>query len=148
MEYIFPNLLEKLDGIIVENNYDGVHLAGSNDNELYNITAISNRGGIFLDNLHGNAILNSIIDDNSIIGIEIIGNSSIVLIYNNYFRNSVNALIQTSGINYWNIGKTPGRNIVSGYTGGNYWDNRMGMVTVIRVLIVMVMECAITPHNK
>jgi parallel beta-helix repeat protein len=58
-----------------------VHLAGSNYNELYNITAISNRDGIFLDNSHGNTILNSIIDDNSIIGIEIIGDSSINLIY-------------------------------------------------------------------
>lgn len=97
--YLFESTGNKLDSIIVKNNYDGVHSAGSNDNELYNITAISNRDGIFLDNSHGNTILNFIIDDNSIIGIEIIDDSSINLIYNNYLRNSVNALIQTSGIN-------------------------------------------------
>ncbi|MCX7698991.1 MAG: PGF-pre-PGF domain-containing protein, partial [Candidatus Goldbacteria bacterium] len=43
------------------------------------------------------------------------------LIYNNYFNNSQNFLIEDSS-NFWNTTKTPEKNIIGGqYIAGNYW---------------------------
>ncbi|MDH7594293.1 MAG: NosD domain-containing protein [Methanomicrobiales archaeon] len=50
-------------------------------------------------------------------------------IYDNYFENIVNA--RHSGVNAYNITKTPGRNIVGGpYLGGNYWHDYAGEDTI------------------
>jgi len=54
------------------------------------------------------------------------------LVYNNYFKNTINVL-QNENLNYsirWNITKTLGDNIVGGdYLGGNYWDDYNGSDT-------------------
>lgn len=78
---------------------------GSNNNELRdNIVTRNRRYGITF-------------------GFDTIGN----LIFNNFFRNSVNAK-DDSNSNYWNVEKTPGQNIVGGsYLGGNYWSDYNGL---------------------
>ncbi|WP_269851003.1 NosD domain-containing protein [Methanosarcina horonobensis] len=48
-------------------------------------------------------------------------------IYNNYFKNINNTLINSEANNTWNISKTSGESIVGGpYLGGNYWANPNG----------------------
>jgi len=75
-----------------------------------------------------NKVFNNFFDNNNC-GIEIdyAGRSNYNSIFNNYFSNSHGSHAVDSGINFWNITKTPGVNIVGGpYLGGNYWDNYTG----------------------
>jgi len=47
-------------------------------------------------------------------------------IYNNFFNNSINA--KDDGSNYYDSGKSPGTNIISGpWIGGNYWNDYTGI---------------------
>ncbi len=75
-------------------------------------------------------VFNSTIYNNYIlynnIGLQI-SHSSSNLVYNNYFNNFKNVLIQGKCTNRWNITKTPGKNIVGGpYIAGNYWATSSG----------------------
>jgi parallel beta-helix repeat protein len=62
---------------------------------------------------------------NNIYGIYITGSSNNV-IFNNFFRNSVNYLTYES-TSSWNTSKTNQKNIVGGsYIGGNFWSDYNG----------------------
>jgi parallel beta-helix repeat protein len=68
-------------------------------------------------------IVNNSIIDNTY-GVVLSGSSN-NLIYNNYFDNDYNAF--DTGMNQWNITKTPGINIYGGsYLGGNFWSDYAG----------------------
>jgi len=61
-------------------------------------------------------------------GIDIIENSNNNLIYNNIFKNSLNA--HDTDFNDWNITKTSGTNIIGGpFLGGNFWSDYNGTDT-------------------
>jgi len=50
------------------------------------------------------------------------------LIYNNYFRNTVNAVDTQTSTNHWNTTKILGTNIVGGpFLGGNFWSDYFGV---------------------
>jgi len=107
---------------IIGNNGDGLVLEGGPHSKIAgnNITGNSKRG-IYLDMTFYNTIRDNYIGNNGI-GIYL-WESSNNTIYNNVFVNDVNAVVEGGGVNYWNIEKTLGTNIVGGpYLGGNYWS--------------------------
>ncbi len=76
---------------------------------------------------NNNTIAGNSINSSNGYGIYLYSSSNNV-IYDNYF-DYVNNMVSGDSINIWNIGKTPGRNIIGGeYLGGNYWagPNRTG----------------------
>ena len=80
----------------------GIYLKDSSDNNVTGNNASNNSNGINLFNSNNN------------------------FIYNNYFNNTINVIIDSS-INYWNITKRSGKNIINGsYIGGNFWANPGG----------------------
>jgi parallel beta-helix repeat protein len=114
---------------IISNCTDaGIYFWGdpSSNHTVNNNTLRGNKYGIQLDyDTQNVTITNNTIVNNSDFGIYIIGSSNGSLIYNNYFNNTINAW--DTGINDWNITKTPGTNIVNGdYLGGNYWAGPNG----------------------
>jgi parallel beta-helix repeat protein len=95
-------------------------------NSIYkNLHIYNNTYGIYLtSDITSRVITNNFIQNNNI-GIYYWYSGS-NLIYNNYFDNIRNSEIHSDDeiINYWNITKTPGMNIIGGPNlGGNYWSD-------------------------
>ncbi len=88
---------------IIDNNHSGILILTSSNNTLDTNTILNNNNGLALYNSSNNN-----------------------LIYNNRFSNRINAI--DTGINKWNISKTPGTNILDGpFIGGNYWSDYTGV---------------------
>ncbi|MEM7827057.1 MAG: NosD domain-containing protein [Candidatus Aenigmatarchaeota archaeon] len=128
--YSYNNLVES--NIIEFNRYYEIYVAY---HSYYNIfRANTLKGGIagiwFADNSSYNSIYdNRIINNTNGIVFQataLRNNNNIV--YNNFFNNTQNAV--GYGINYFNITKTFGTNIIGGpWIGGNYWSDYTGQDT-------------------
>ena len=110
-------------------NIRGILLSDLSNNTLIteNLFEENNYGIYLTPGSSGSIIMNNIIQNNNI-GI-IYRYSSNHLIYNNYFNNIRNSEINSENecINYWNITKTTGINIIGGINlGGNYWSDYTG----------------------
>jgi parallel beta-helix repeat protein len=107
----------------------GSAIYDESSNSFYNNLHISNNTcGIYLTSESDNTVITSSLIQNNTVGI-IYSYSSSSLIYNNYFDNYQNCEIYSDDvtINYWNITKTPGTNIIGGLNlGGNYWSDYIG----------------------
>jgi parallel beta-helix repeat protein len=104
----------------------GIDLDSSNYNNITENIINNNRYGIRLYSSNGNTFMGNTITNNIRYGIRLESNSNDNLIYNNYFNNTYNAYDLCNNI--WNIGKTPGPNIVGGpYLGGNFWHDYTGV---------------------
>jgi len=147
-----------IDNNSISNCLSGISAAFiSSGNQITNNTLTSNTEGIIIahyssgDTIKNNTISNNdigislgdiaLVIDNRIkrnrkcgISLDLSSNdptsTGIILIYNNFFNNTVNLFNNTeivypeSGLDeaVWNTTKTPGKNIVGGpYLGGNYW---------------------------
>jgi len=108
----------------------------SNENTVMNNSIIHmiENGGIIVSDSHFNTIANNIVINSSCgfwgAGISI-GASNNNLIYNNFFDNppwnAFGNARNIGSVNFWNITKTPGVNIVGGpYLGGNFWHDYVG----------------------
>ncbi len=128
---IQSNLIENNNGsgILLKSPYQeyGVISAELGENYIFN----NKVSGIRIESLypypistnytiHGNFIY---LNNDSGIDLSNSGNN---LIYNNFFNNTLNA--RDGGVvNFWNITKTPGTNIIGGpYIGGNFWSDYLG----------------------
>jgi parallel beta-helix repeat protein len=128
---IFINLNSNnniLTNIVSENKGYGIYITDSNNNTISNLTTTnSSIYGIFLEGIsQNNTIKNSFIQisNNSAFSFNNqVNPPSNNLFYNNYFNNSIAfSNISTSSLNYFNITKTAGTNIIGGsYLAGNYW---------------------------
>lgn len=124
-------------GIIINNearsNHLGIVLKSSNNNTLIKNDANSNNLGIYFNYSDSNTITGNIAGMNSHSGIRLLSSRNNI-IYNNIFNNTNNTTGHGIGwghggnplgyvyLNYWNITKTAGSNIVGGhYLGGNFW---------------------------
>ncbi|MBI2448767.1 right-handed parallel beta-helix repeat-containing protein, partial [Candidatus Pacearchaeota archaeon] len=93
-----------IQGNVIQKHDIGIKLTSSNRNIVVSNNLKSNTFGIWLNPSFGN------------------------LIYNNLFNNSINA--KDDGVNYWNITKTSGVNIIGGnFLGGNFWHDYTGVDT-------------------
>jgi len=116
-------------GVVVS---DGIITSSTFSNNNYGIfinkgfvTSLEISSCFITNNEYGICISGVMLDG----GYPIDGNSDGNLIYNNYFSNNQNILYSGGYVsgNYWNIEKTPGKNIVGGpYIGGNYWGKPDG----------------------
>ncbi|PWB54755.1 MAG: hypothetical protein C3F06_03910 [Candidatus Methanoperedenaceae archaeon] len=138
------------DNNIISNNQSGIHLYhSSNNNILKNNIESNNFSGIMLlDDSSNNNVENNQISNYAFQGITVSGSSNNIIknnkvsnnqygirllysnkntIYNNYFNNTNNSIIQNSTDNIWNISRISGINIIGGpYIGGNFWANSSG----------------------
>lgn len=128
---LWASLNNSISANTFTNNYEAILIAsGSNYNIISGNVIINNMEGIRLEFNINNFILNNTISNNVLYGIQItyglFGQDPNHLIYNNYLNNS-NNIDNLNKVNFWNISKTPGRNIVGGpYLGGNFWANPSG----------------------
>jgi len=103
----------------------GVRVVNSSNVTIRNVRIAGYNYGIYFSNSSDNVVVGNVIMNNAY-GVRL-DNSSNNVLYNNLFSNKVNVIIYLGGINYWNITKTPGRNIVGGdFIGGNYWGDPRG----------------------
>jgi parallel beta-helix repeat protein len=117
--YYLPVGHNNITGNVFANSYGGIMLDYPSSNNLVSNNFVSNNSmGIWLRRSNKNAIFgNCIISNNYGAYLE---SSFENVISNNYFRNTNNAW--DNGVNYWNITKQPGPNIVGGPSlGGNVW---------------------------
>ncbi len=117
---------------IVQNNTAvNLQMSVSNNNNILSNTFRYSQTGVVLGGSSYNAIQSDVVSNNGL-GIDVPGpvgpsfipsdNNSI---YNNIFRNTVNA--HDLWKNYWNTSKTLVKNIIGGpYVGGNYWSDYNG----------------------
>jgi len=111
-----------LSGNNASNNaYRGIYLYSSSNNTLSGNNASNNGDGIYLFSSSNNNTLSGNIVSKNQNGIYLyISNNN--TIHNNFFNNTINFAGSYTGVNIWNIAKTPGTNIVGGpYLGGNVW---------------------------
>lgn len=122
------------DNIFINNSVnanDEGFLFDSSNNMATGNNVAENRIGFSLGPFNPASV--NIISNNSIqknyLGIDIpLRDSASNLIYNNFFNNTVNAHDTGGGINFWNINKTPGTNIIGGpFLGGNFWSDYRGI---------------------
>jgi len=137
------------DNLILNDNYEGLVIAGASDNIFTNITTRNNVYGIVLSNGANNNILVNITAKNNVYGIELYGfpvenniirdsiiegndygiyfyeaDISSMLVYNNFFNNTNNVHFDSLSTvsSFWNTTKTAGINILNkSYIGGNVW---------------------------
>ena len=114
-----------VNNILYSNSWKGLDLGTSIGNTICNNTISGNEEGIegitLLWDSKNNVICNNTISNKDGVGIRLVSSGENT-IYNNYFNNTVNVKLENSGVNTWNITKTPGTNIVGGsYLGGNFW---------------------------
>jgi parallel beta-helix repeat protein len=115
---------------ISNNGLDGFELYSVYNDTFHDNTINNNsRDGFWLHNCEDNIVYSNIISGNGRYGFEtdyeywITRNN---LIYNNYFNNNAN--VKDDGIDFWNITKTLGTNIIGGpYIGGNFWSDYTGI---------------------
>ena len=118
------------DNIVGNNGNSGFVLYWIYNNTLYDNT-ISNNGydGLWLHNTENITLFSNIITGNRNYGLEMNYEYYVYrdnLIYNNYFNNTANVK-DDGGINFWNITKTLGTNIIGGpYISGNFWSDYGG----------------------
>jgi nitrous oxidase accessory protein len=112
---------------ITDCNY-GISLDFVFDSGIYNNTISNTSTGIyFREECHNNNLYSNMITSSKQSGIYLLDNTADNLIYNNYFNNTINARVENSKDNDWNITKRKGTNIVKGpYLGGNFWANPTG----------------------
>lgn len=124
MSYGGDNLLENIT--VSHSHQAGIYLSHADYNTLTGITAYHNPFGIKLDRSMHVVVNDSVITENTIVGLSAAGSGSTEnLIYNNYFDNTENAW--DAGGNTWNVTATPGQNIIGGLEiGGNYWSDYNG----------------------
>ncbi|UGV41789.1 PKD domain-containing protein [Methanococcoides orientis] len=121
---------------------DTIVQAASSNDHVFHVTADNvtingftatgvtgdDKSGIYLYGVEGCTITNNTASNNDL-GIYLYDSSN-NLIYNNYFNNTNNTLINDSNGNVWNITKTAGTNIIGGDSlGGNYWSDYSGVDT-------------------
>ncbi|OGI12572.1 hypothetical protein A3K64_01555 [Candidatus Micrarchaeota archaeon RBG_16_36_9] len=113
-----------ISGGSTDPNEDGIVIINSSNITVKDGAYVDNiKNGILVINSTNVTITNNTIINNSV-GINLT-NSNNNLIYNNLFNNTYN--VYDDGINFWNISKTLGKNIVrSSYLGGNYWSDYNG----------------------
>ena len=117
LEYINQSLI---DNVSVSNSGSGIYLYNSQGNIINRSRLFSLGYGIFFDNSNNNHITGSYIYDNLNNGLYLSGENN--LVYNNFFNNTQN--IYSAELNYFNVPKTPGINIIGGnYIAGNYWTD-------------------------
>jgi parallel beta-helix repeat protein len=119
----FDNILM---GNTVSGNKIGIYLDGSGFNYITGNNASGNEIGIDLNGSINNNLSGNNVSGNSDYGINLKqrgSNSNDNLIYNNYFNNTRDALVDSESTgNTWNTIPTPGPNIVHGsWISGNYW---------------------------
>ncbi len=126
--YISPSNNNTLDNSISNNNVYGLYISNSNGTIVSNLTTKNNSlYGIFFEGAsYNNVITNSFIqlNNNSAFALNSTGTApSSNYFYNNYFNNSAQySNVSTPAVNFFNITKTAGTNIVGGnYLAGNYW---------------------------
>ncbi|VVB83056.1 Periplasmic copper-binding protein (NosD) [uncultured archaeon] len=149
--YLYSSKNNTFNQITTNNNFVGTYLyLSSNNNTLNNSISSNNKYGLYISSSNGTIVSNLTAKNNSLYGVflesasynNIITNSFIQLnngsafalnntgsspqanyFYNNYFNNSLQySNISTSSVNFFNITKTLGTNIVGGtYLAGNYW---------------------------
>ncbi|VVB87510.1 Cell surface glycoprotein [uncultured archaeon] len=130
-----------LIGNNASNNAKGISLENQCVNNTVNYNKVSNNiDGISIDVCWRNTLSGNFVTGNSN-GIVLHSDASDPIgsngnrIYNNYFKNTINAIDGNTGNAYlgnntWNIAKTLGRNIIGGpYLGGNYWSDYDGIDT-------------------
>jgi parallel beta-helix repeat protein len=120
-----PNIFIK--NITIKGCSSGIRFIKVKNGQIENSTFANNQYGIELaDSSHLNRVFSNTIRDNTRGGIHI-NASNVNIIYNNYFNNTQNAVLDGPNFNFWNILRTPGTSIVGGpYLGGNYWANPSG----------------------
>jgi hypothetical protein len=120
-----PNIFIK--NITIKGCSSGIRFIKVKNGQIENSTFANNQYGIELaDSSHLNRVFLNTICDNARGGIHIAA-SDVNIIYNNYFNNTQNAVLDGPNFNFWNILKTPGTSIVGGpYLGGNYWAKPSG----------------------
>jgi parallel beta-helix repeat protein len=127
--YLTNNNLVK-NNTLSSNGYSGLYLVSSSKSTVANNT-ITNSGsyGIRMLDVSNNTIRDNIIQFNPTgIIYETSTASNYNLVFNNFFRNTVNAY--NTWTNYWNTTKTLGTNIIGGpFIGGNYWSDYNGVDT-------------------
>jgi PGF-pre-PGF domain-containing protein len=130
-------------GCTVDGSDIGLLVTG--EGTLSGNTLSGNSYGLILYDVNNSQIYGNTMIQNSLAGIaidpdesEIMARSGLVrsmespasgnnTIYNNYFNNVNNTLINSEANNTWNISKIAGESIVGGpYLGGNYWANPNG----------------------
>jgi PGF-pre-PGF domain-containing protein len=101
--------------------YYGIELAQASA-EIYNNTILNCNTGInFMDGSHANIISNTIMSCEEC-GISDLEGDGGILIYNNYFNNTLNVRVGTGIGNIWNNSLTSGTSIAGGpFIGGNFW---------------------------
>ena len=134
--YFLSNFRNNMVNITANSNsYSGVYLYISSNNTIANLTASHNlQRGVFISSLSQyNTINDSRIENNSNYGIYLNYPSGsnyprYNTFWNNYLNNTVNlGSNNANNLNYWNITKTQGTNIIGGpYIGGNYWTDPDG----------------------
>lgn len=133
--YIYTGNNSLFTNISVKNNsYTGIKIINANNNTFIDSNILENTIGISFEGYsQNNTIKDSFIQlsNNSALRLNnTFGgyNPKYNLIYNNYFNNSVAfSNISTSALNYFNITKTAGTNIIGGnYLAGNYWASPFG----------------------
>ncbi|WP_324734783.1 NosD domain-containing protein [Thermococcus sp. SY098] len=122
--YLKGTRLSIIRGNVIENaKGSGVELDSNSAENTIEGNRIEKGGvGFYLRPGSGNNTIrgNYLVDN--LLGVYIAGSSG-NLIYNNYLSNERNAKV-LGGVNYWNVTKTLGRNILGGnYLGGNYWSD-------------------------
>jgi len=132
---VFPELKDShtytISGNLIRGSVYGILCEASGTNRYsYGYTISGNRidynlYGVRFSATDTSTLHSNFIRNNSIRGLSL-NSSPNNTIYNNYFRNGINA--SDNSTNTWNIAKTPGANIVSGgYLGGNYWSDYAGI---------------------
>ncbi|NYT20117.1 MAG: PGF-pre-PGF domain-containing protein [Methanosarcinales archaeon] len=126
-------LFDVSEGILENNEVfscsgTGITISNQAHGTLVNNTIHDNGIGIVIDDFADGYIYNNTIYGNEV-GITIDGNSYGKM-GNNYFNNTMNALIDEPYLGIystWNTTKTAGINIIGGpYLGGNYWAHPNG----------------------
>ncbi len=114
------------NNLIQKSKKDGIAIYYSRSMKIQGNKVVENvESGIRIFTFSSNVLVSENNVSNNGYGIYITGSSNNV-IFNNFFRNSVNYLTYES-TSSWNISKTSQRNIVGGsYVGGNFWSDYNG----------------------